>query len=256
MMTATDTRKKAREALAGKWGKGALITLVFSIFSSILSTVSGKLEQGSAISFIISLAIAIIEIPISYGLIISFIKLKRGEEVGYFDFFKDGFNNFGRAWGIIGNTILKMIVPVILIIVSIIIMGATIGFSSVGVLAEGSSSSLPALAIVGIIIYIASLVYAFVRGLLYSISNYIAYDNPDMSTKDAVEESAKLMNGKRGSFFVLELSFIGWAILAAFTFGIGAFWLIPYIQVAIVCFYEQVSSKDESSQEVVSSDKE
>ena len=255
-MTATDTRKKAREALAGKWGKGALITLFFAIFSSILTTISGKLEQESAISFIFNLIIAIIQVPISYGFIISFIKIKRGEEVGYFDFLKDGFNNFSRAWGIIGNTILKMIVPIILIVVSVIIMGATIGFSAVSILSEGSSSSLPALAIIGILIYTASLVYAFVRGLLYSVSNYIAYDNPEMSTKDAVEESAKLMNGKRGSFFVLELSFIGWALLAAFTFGIGAFWLIPYMQVAIICFYEQISNKDESSQEVISSSKE
>lgn len=254
MMTATDTRKKARESLAGKWGKGALIALVYAIFSSILSTISGKLEEGSALALILSLAIAIIEVPISYGLIISFIKLKRGEEVGYFDFFKDGFNNFGRAWGLVGNTILKMIVPVILLIVSIIIMGASIGFSAAGVLAGSTSNSLPAVAILGIVVYIAAIIYTIVRSLLYSLSNYIAYDNSEMSTKEAVEESAKLMNGNRGNLFVLELSFIGWAILAALTLGIGMLWLIPYMQVAIVCFYEQLAGKDTSTDEVVSSE--
>ena len=254
-MTATDIRKKAREALAGKWGKGALITLVFSVFSSILSSISNRTGQGNAISLIVSLAIVIIEVPISYGLIISFIKLKRGEEVGYFDFFKDGFNNFGRAWGIVGNTILKMIVPIILIIVSVVMMGTSIRLSTYSAIISNSNTSFSGMAIVGSIIYFVAIIYAIVRGLLYTVSNYIAYDNPEMSTKESVEKSAKLMNGNRGNFFVLELSFIGWAILAVLTFGIGAFWLIPYMQVAIVCFYEQLAGKDTTEAEVISTDK-
>ena len=46
------------------------------------------------------------------------------------------------------------------------------------------------------------------------------------------------MKGKKGDYFVLMLSFIGWAILACFTFGIGMLWLYPYIQVSLVSFYE------------------
>ena len=254
MMTATDTRKKAREALTGKWGKAALIALVYALFSGIVNSIVGKTDENSAIRAILNIIVLIIDVPISFGFIISFIKLKRGEEVSAFDFFKDGFNNFGRAWGLVGNTILKMIVPVILLIVSIIIMGASIGFSAAGVLAGSTSNSLPAVAILGIVVYIAAIIYTIVRSLLYSLSNYIAYDNSEMSTKEAVEESAKLMNGNRGNLFVLELSFIGWAILAALTLGIGMLWLIPYMQVAIVCFYEQLAGKDTSTDEVVSSE--
>ena len=46
------------------------------------------------------------------------------------------------------------------------------------------------------------------------------------------------MTGKRGKLFCLQLSFIGWAILAVFTLGIGYLWLIPYVQIAIIAFYK------------------
>lgn len=256
MMTATDTRKKAREALTGKWGKGAVIALIYAVFTFILNSISGRMQQESLIAMIINIAIVIVEIPIDYGLIITFIKLKRGEELGYFDFLKDGFNNFGRSWGIIGNTLLKMIVPILLVFLSVILMGSSLAFSTTGVVSGVSSGSSSYLVLVGFLIYFIAIIYSIVRGLLYSISNYIAYDNPEMSTKEAVEESARLMNGNRGNIFVLELSFIGWVILSMFTLFIGLFWVFPYMQVALVCFYEQLVGKDDSSQEVVSSSKE
>ena len=52
------------------------------------------------------------------------------------------------------------------------------------------------------------------------------------------------MKGNKGNCFVLTLSFIGWAILAALTFGIGMLWLMPYIQVSMVCFYEHIINKN------------
>lgn len=35
------------------------------------------------------------------------MKLKRNEEVNYFDFIKIGFDNFTRAWGLCFRTLLK-----------------------------------------------------------------------------------------------------------------------------------------------------
>ena len=58
------------------------------------------------------------------------------------------------------------------------------------------------------------------------------------------------MTGNRGKYFVLQLSFIGWAILACLTLGIGMFWLTPYITVATICFYEALSGKSDTTIEV------
>ena len=64
---------------------------------------------------------------------------------------------------------------------------------------------------------------------------------------EVVNESEKMMNGNRGKIFLLSLSFIGWAILATLTLGIGFLWLMPYMIVAEVCFYEYLLGKKENN---------
>lgn len=244
MKTATDIRKDARESLTGKWGKGALIALVYAIFSIILNAIEKNFDE-ELLGFIFNLLVAIIEVPISFGLVISFMKLKRGEEVGAFDFFKDGFSNFKRAWGIEWNTFLKMILPLVLMVISIIMIAGSGASMMAGALASFSTSSSTVLFPIGVILFIVSIIYTVIRGLLCSMSNYIAYDNTEMSTKDAVNKSAEIMNGNKGNLFVLQLSFIGWAVLAIFTLGIGYLWLMAYTQVATICFYEELINKND-----------
>ena len=40
------------------------------------------------------------------------------------------------------------------------------------------------------------------------------------------------MNGHKMDFFVLQLSFIGWHILAVFTLGLLEIWIVPYQKTA------------------------
>ena len=49
---------------------------------------------------------------------------------------------------------------------------------------------------------------------------YIIADNPGISGKKARAMSAEMMNGSKWASFVLDLSFIGWRIVGAFTLGI------------------------------------
>jgi Predicted integral membrane protein len=74
----------------------------------------------------------------------------------------------------------------------------------------------------------------------YSMSFYILYDNPQMSAKEALEESKKMMNGFKGKLFLLHLSFIGWGLLCLLTLGIGYLWLVPYIQTSTAHFYQNL----------------
>ena len=240
MMTATNTRSQARKSLTNKWGKGALISLAYVFISYLLNYISARFV-ASSLESIIGIIISLVEIPLSFGLLISFIRLKRNEDVKAFDFFNNFSNNFKRGIGITWNTFLKMIVPFILIIIGGFLLGVSMSLSVTSILFSSTNSSYITLTIIGAILLIVGGIYGIIKGLLYSLSYYIAYDNPEMTTKEAVEKSAELMNGNRGNIFVLELSFIGWAILATFTLGIGFLWLIPYVQVALICFYEEVS---------------
>lgn len=70
-----------------------------------------------------------------------------------------------------------------------------------------------------------------IKAYSYSMTFYILRENPEMTAGDAITASQKMMDGHKMDLFLLSLSFIGWAILASITFGIGYLWLIPYIYI-------------------------
>lgn len=72
------------------------------------------------------------------------------------------------------------------------------------------------------------------------MSYYIMIENPEIEIREAINMSKKMMHGHKLEYFLLNLSFIGWSFLALFTFGIGYLWLIPYMQLTQIEFYEEV----------------
>lgn len=87
----------------------------------------------------------------------------------------------------------------------------------------------------------------FVPGIIatyrYAMAPYIMAQNPEMGIREAVNRSKEMMRGRKWKFFCLELSFIGWAILCAFTLGIGTLWLSPYMNAAAAAFYLDASGQ-------------
>lgn len=245
-MIASQIRANARENLTGKWGKAALITLSYCIIVFVIAFLC------NLIPFIGQIIWIVISAPISYGLLVSFMKLKRNEEVEYTDFLSNGFSNFGRAWGVAGNIILKMILPICLIVIFAIITVVSFTGTIVGLTYNSMSyqvsttmaSGFGFFGFIGFLGYIASIIYTIVKGYLYTLSFYVLHDNEDMTGREIVEESARLMKGNRWRFFWLNFSFIGWAFLCAFTLGIGMLWLLPYMMISMVFFYEELAGKD------------
>jgi uncharacterized membrane protein len=74
------------------------------------------------------------------------------------------------------------------------------------------------------------IVPGIIKALSYSQALFIIADNPNVKTRDALKISIKMTDGYKGDIFVMGLSFIGWALLAILTLGIGMLWLTPYIQ--------------------------
>jgi len=248
-MSASQLRASARKSLAGKWGKAVLVTLCYLLIMMAIEFILGKIPViGEIVNIIIS-------VPITYGIITSFVKLKREEELTYIGFLEEGFSNFSKAWGIFGHTALKMIIPIILMIISILlIVVSTNGVIFSGNMLQGTNlGTFLGMGIVALVVFVISIIYSSVKGLLYILTNFILYDNPNMTSKEIVQESERLMKGNRWRYAWLELTFIGWMILCSFTFGIGLLWLIPYLEVTVVCFYEVLSGKDsnEQSEEII-----
>ena len=74
----------------------------------------------------------------------------------------------------------------------------------------------------------------------YSMATYIMAENPNMQATDAIERSKALMDGHKGDLFCLDLSFIGWALLASLTLGILNIWLLPYIAQSNIAFFQEI----------------
>lgn len=74
----------------------------------------------------------------------------------------------------------------------------------------------------------------------YSMTHYILLDEPELKNNAAIEKSMAMMEGHKMRLFMLDLSFIGWALLAMLTCGIGMLFLQPYVSTAHAAFYEDL----------------
>lgn len=83
----------------------------------------------------------------------------------------------------------------------------------------------------------------------YRMTFYILDENPDMSAKEAIKASKELMKGHKWQLFCLDISFIGWAIVTAFTLGFGVLFLNPYTLAAEYAFYNQIANGGETPEE-------
>ena len=84
-----------------------------------------------------------------------------------------------------------------------------------------------------------------IPGIIAAVG-YIIIDNPNMEAMEVLKQSKKLMNGHKWEFFCLQLSFIGWHLLAACTFGLLYFYVIPYINVTTANYYNYLKDNSEN----------
>lgn len=77
---------------------------------------------------------------------------------------------------------------------------------------------------------------AIIKAYSYSQTAYILADDP--SVKDAITASRDMMNGHKLELFFLQLSFIGWVLLSALTFGlVWIFYAGPYYHQTMALYY-------------------
>ena len=82
-----------------------------------------------------------------------------------------------------------------------------------------------------------------IKSFSYAMTPYILAENPMLTVNEAITKSRKLMNGNKWRLFCLSLSFIGWDLLAALTFGIADLWINPYKECARAAFYRQICAE-------------
>lgn len=94
--------------------------------------------------------------------------------------------------------------------------------------------------LVGLFTLLWSLLFVIpgiIKGISYSMSLYILAENKGKSARECINESKAMTEGHKMELFVLSLSFIGWALLTAITFGIAGIWTIPYMNATMANAY-------------------
>ena len=79
----------------------------------------------------------------------------------------------------------------------------------------------------------------------YTFAFMIMAEYPTVGTVEALRASRQLMKGHKWKLFCLDLSFIGWKLLAALlTMGIGMIVVHPYNEAARAVFYSDIAKRE------------
>ena len=91
------------------------------------------------------------------------------------------------------------------------------------------------------IIVILGMIFLIVPGVIFAMmfsqAYFILSEDNEKGIIKCLSESKEMMIGHKFDYFVLNLSFIGWWIVSALTFGIGALWVHPYQKMTEANFY-------------------
>ncbi len=224
MTTRKEIRKEARLTLQGKWSDPFLATLVVFLISIVVQIglqwfsffmmygrVDVSIRTITSLSSIGMLLWLLFLVPLTYGFELCFYRFKKGREECVAEMFRASFK---EDYGRSLGTML---------LVKVFLMLWTLLFIIPGI----------------------------VKWYAYSMTVFIAEDEPQLSPMECIDKSMAMMKGHKWQLFLLDLSFIGWFILCMLTFGIGFLWLTPYQGMARVVFYEQLKAAENQPMELV-----
>jgi uncharacterized membrane protein len=83
-----------------------------------------------------------------------------------------------------------------------------------------------------------------VKSYSYALCYYIKADHPEYGWKECIDESRRMMKGNKWRLFCLDFSFIGWQIVGMLCFGLGGYFVNPYMMTARAHFYEELKAND------------
>ena len=195
------------------------------------------------------------------GLLIGFILVAGAVQCCYITYFNDvamnkregidstyrGFRQFARALVLYLWELLFFVVPLLVIGIILLIIGAATG----NAMASGAGTVTPqsAMTIAGIILGLIYLVYFIWVSLKLYFSFYILNDEVDLSALNCIKKSFAMTKKKMVRLFLFELSFIGWWLLCLITFGGMYLYVYPYYMTAKSNLYFDTVGKTSAAAE-------
>ena len=99
--------------------------------------------------------------------------------------------------------------------------------------------------LMAIFVFLWSLLFVIpgiVAAYRYRLALYLLLDHPEMGVMECIRESKRLMCGHKAELFILDLSFIGWALLSIIPFV--SVYTLPYTESTYALYYSMLREQD------------
>ncbi|HAK42416.1 MAG TPA: hypothetical protein DCM59_06530 [Clostridium sp.] len=260
MVNRKELKSKSKEQLRDQWKIPVLITLIISIIQ-IISSYTMEIFVDNLPIYILLLILNLL-ITLSIGIMVNsfYLKISRDKKVGFSDIFIS-WKTFGKGIGI--EVLLGLIIIPIVIIIAIII-GVVWGLYMSTAIINSLTPSYGIMIGITILLTLILCIPLIILGLYFFPAVILVCEDNNRGIIQCIKESLKLMKGNLWNLFVLQLSFIGWAILCiiptifiailtAFSLNevavvilsniasIGFLWLVPYMNTTLLNFFNEIS---------------
>ena len=257
MKSIYELKSEAYNLLSKDWGNAIGVTFILFCVSIAASLIP---YAGDAIGIIIAG-------PLAFGTALFFLKVSKGEKGEVEDLFHAFKSKEAFSFSLIAYIFTLIIIMPVFVVCSILWVTLFVGdFENIASLINSGTTSLIENGIssapytidpsfiteyssplfgsgIGTIV-LSALIIIFVPitilSLLLSQVYFILADQKTKSASEAIKMSWNVMKGKKMKLFLLQLSFIGWAILSVFTFFIGLLFLYPYMLTTYAKFYQNL----------------
>ena len=215
-MKIRDFRREAREALRGNWFVAALAGIIYSMIVNFSITLDANAEDFSAaiLESALSVANVLPFVGVVFAVAVLNLVLTSLVVVGYAQFNIDLIN--GEKPRII--TLFTKCRQIGKAILTSLLVTLRVFFGMM-------------------LFIIPGIIAAYSHAMVY----HILAENPDMTVREAMAESRRIMKGNKFRLFCLQFSFIGWNLLVVITLGIAGLWVMPYEQAAMAAFYREIA---------------
>lgn len=255
-LSSAELKAKAKEALAGKYGKFILailvvdlitlaakyiVTLFFSMFAIMveipfneytveeiqqLTNYLAYMQDHSvwynAINYVLQIVVDIFTSVFNVGIWLFCLNLACGRTLKITDVFYGFRNQMGKS--------LRLAAALTLV--------SQICYLPSNILSYLIRNDAPGVLILSILLlYVGCTIIYVPISLSISQMFLLLLDFPGYSAKELIKLSVHIMKGHKGRLFYIQLSFLPLIFLSLLTFGIGNLWLIPYMNITYTFFF-------------------
>lgn len=249
-------KQDVRDMLRGNWGNVFLTMLLWSLATGAITFFGSLLGLFIPFSFgIVTAAVTLLIInPLTVSLcryMSLFFRQQRPELGESFS----GFSNFGANVGAMFWRSLWLFIWSLPSLVLLIAGFAQMGISglmlnamrsgdlySIGHVMDAMFYGMTGSGALMILLSYPAMILPTIKGYSYAMVPYLIGDYPDLSMRECLNISKKIMHGHKWEMFVFNLSFLPWVLLITITCGIAGIYVGPYTSVAEAAYYDHVKN--------------